>query len=467
MEGYTQVCFEDPNCPATFIADPEAIKEMTRPKAPFIQDSKAVQKLFGTYGPSLVILEGDEWKRHRRITQKAFSEENAKLVWSESVLVIEKLFEKWDSQYGREVYVPQITMITEALALMVISSAALGQRMSWDDLNKKTPPGYTVSFQQAITIVARTVLTRALTPSWTEGWSEATRTMATGFREFGRYMQDMATTYRRKGTLDQDLTGTEVLAQTPTDTLFEIIMAASEGETPEDSKAFTDREAMGNIFLFLMAGHETTAHALAFSLGLLALHPEVQNEVYAQIKQTLGSRQRLEYSDLNDLKLATGTLLESLRMYPVALRIAKLVAEDSVLTVARNGPGTGESMREKIFLPAGSRAVIAVTAVHYNPRYWPEPEEFQPTRFTDSYNRDAFLAFGVGRRACVGRKFAETEGAAVLATILSKYEILVDHTKFQTIPGESLQARRERLLRPNYHITIAPENLPLVFKRRA
>ncbi|KAG9080149.1 hypothetical protein FRC06_007013 [Ceratobasidium sp. 370] len=154
-------------------------------------------------------------------------------------------------------------------------------------------------------------------------------------------------------------------------------------------------------------------------------------------------------------------------MYPAAPRLTKIAAEDSVLSVARNGKGADENARETIFVPAKSRVVIATLAVHYNPQHWEEPEEFRPSRFVDAYNKDAFLAFGVGRRACLGRKFAETEGTAVLAIILAQYEISIDHSKFPSIPGESPQARRERLLRPYYMMTLAPEHLPLVFKRRA
>ncbi|KAG8733269.1 hypothetical protein FRC10_000330 [Ceratobasidium sp. 414] len=215
-----------------------------------------------------------------------------------------------------------------------------------------------------------------------------------------------------------------------------------------------------------MAGHETTAHGLAFSLGFLAAYPDVQQQVYAQVKRTLGSRERLEYADMNELKLVTGTFLEALRMYPGTPRLTKIAAEDSVLSVARNGPGSDENTRQIIFVPAKSRVAIAIPAVHYDPRHWPEPEEFRPSRFVEAYNKDAFLAFGVGRRACVGRKFAETEGTAVLATILSQYEISIDHSKFPSIPGEGPQARRERLLRPCHMMTLAPENLPLVFKKR-
>ncbi|KAG9119214.1 hypothetical protein FRC07_005846, partial [Ceratobasidium sp. 392] len=80
--------------------------------------------------------------------------------------------------------------------------------------------------------------------------------MATGYREFAKYLRDMVASYRREGKLDQALTGTEALGMTPTDNLFKIIMAANEGEATEENRSFADNEVTGNAFLFLMAGHE-------------------------------------------------------------------------------------------------------------------------------------------------------------------------------------------------------------------
>ncbi|QRV84002.1 cytochrome P450 family protein [Ceratobasidium sp. AG-Ba] len=288
---------------------------------------------------------------------------------------------------------------------MAISAAALGQRMFWDEnINKHLPTGYTISFQEAITVVSRNVIARAVTPSWAEGWFESTRLMSAGYKQFGHYLRDIADSYRRRGKLDQDLMGTETLALAPTDNLFKIMMTASEGEPTEQDKILRDEEVTGNAFLFLMAGHETTAHAISFSLGLLAFYPEIQQEVFEQVKKVLGSRERLDYSDITNLKLVTGAFYEALRMYPLAPRIARIATEDSVLSISTSSQENSGYGRKNIFVPVGSRVVIAVTAVHYNPQYWPNPEEFRPSRFAGEYNKDAFLAFGSGRRACIGRK---------------------------------------------------------------
>ncbi|QRV95697.1 cytochrome P450 family protein [Ceratobasidium sp. AG-Ba] len=447
-DGYIQMALTAPNCPTIFLADPQAIKEATRPRSAVLQDVELAKDFLGLFGPNVSTLEGDRWKHHRKISQRAFTEKNLQVVCSETVLVTEQLLDYWNEQQGRVVSIPQITDTTEKIALMVISSAALGQRLSWNEDESKSPPkGYDTSFQKALTVVSRQMLLRLAVPPWAEGWTAATRGVATGFRDYKKYLHDMLASYSMQGRLDEEMMRTKGVLSAPADNLFNIMVSASKQAKIEEGEGLADEEVVGNAFLFLFAGHETTSHALSFSFGLLALYPEIQQEAYMQ--------------------LVFGIFMESLRLYPVLPQIQKITAEDTVISVARNGSGTDENDRENIAVPAGSTVVFSHVATHHNPRYWPEPEEFRPTRFTEPYNKDAFLSFGVGRRSCIGRKFAETEAVAVLATVLARYKISVDSTKFKSIPGESILARRERFLkRPSYYLAAKPGFMPLLFTRR-
>ncbi|QRV83982.1 cytochrome P450 family protein [Ceratobasidium sp. AG-Ba] len=410
----------NPASPTVFLADSQAIKDITRPRSGVVQEVEVPKVFLGMFGPNVSTFEGDTWKHHRRITQRAFTEKNVQLVWSESVLVTEQLFRQWDKEHGQVVHISKLSHVTETLALMVISSAALGQRMSWrGEPNKLLPLGFKVSFQQAISTVSSSIL------------------------------------LRHGGKLDQNVMGTKDVTLAPTENLFSVLMSASEEDMAAAGKGLADDEITGNAFLILFAGHETTAHALAFTMGLLAAYPEVQSEVYAQ-----------EYTDMSQLNMVTGAFMEPLRMYPVVPQLAKVAEEDVVVNVALNGPDSSKDDRANIAIPAGSIVIMSTLGIHYNPRYWPQPEEFQPSRFCEDYDKDAFLPFSTGRRVCLGKRFAETEATAVIATILAKYEISIDATKFPTIPGEAIHARRERLLRPYHFLTMVPENMPLVFTHR-
>ena len=85
-------------------------------------------------------------------------------------------------------------------------------------------------------------------------------------------------------------------------------------------------------------------------------------------------------------------------------------------------------------------------------KYWTDPDAFRPARFLGEYPRDAFLPFSGGPRGCIGRGFAETEGVAVLALIISKYRVEVKEEP--QFAGETFQQRKERLLKSQYSLTI-------------
>ncbi|KAG9122952.1 hypothetical protein FRC07_000436 [Ceratobasidium sp. 392] len=450
--------------PIVFIADPQAIKELAWQRTRFTKWVEPIERAIGQFGPHLVSAEGEAWKRQRRINQKAFTERNIQLVWSETTTIMKELFSMWEEKQGGEVRIQQITDVTEMLALMAISSAAFGRRLSWDKKAEVIPKGYKMSFRRALSIVSSSPVLRAIVPGWADGLTEKWRTMSMAYAELMKHLQEMKAARRSEGKKDPAATGEIDVSLSSTDNLFDIMITASDTETTD--KALSEEEVTGNAFIFLVAGHETTAHALAFSLGLLALNPEVQEEVYAHIKSVIGTREVIDYVDLSDLKLVTGVFLEALRMYPVVMQVQKLAQEDTVLSVARNGPGKDEHTREEFLVPAESLVYISVLGTHYNPTYWPEPERFSPARFTETYNKDAFLAFSAGHRSCIGRKFAETEATVALAMLLIKYKIAIDDKRFPPLTGESTQARQARLLEPSHLATLAPRDLPLMFKRR-
>ncbi|KAG9102757.1 hypothetical protein FRC06_001209 [Ceratobasidium sp. 370] len=460
-DGYVEVSMTSPTDCVVFIADPQAYKEITRPRAPFVRPAEALKKFLGLFGDNMFTLEGEEWKLHRKIGHRAFTETPPTLVWNETMTVIEQLFEIWDLNPGQKVRIGHAKDMTKTLTLMVISSAALGHRLSWTEDYERPWPGFTMSFQKAVGVVSTSLVERVFTPKWADELTEKTRTMSAGFDELERYLRQMIETHRNRGQQLHDSSSGDPSSKLVAENVFSVLVAASDQNAIETGRGLTDQDVIGNAFLFIFAGHDTSASALAFTLGLLALYPQVQQEVHEQIKQVMGSRSHLDYADMEKLKLVTGAFWESLRMYPVTSFNTRIAERDTVLSVARNSTG-----REDIIVPANSRVLISHAAIHYNPKYWPEPEEFRPSRFSGAYNRDAFVPFSTGGKACLGQKFAEAEATATIAAILARYEVSVDSSLFPDIPGEGIRARRERLLRPEHMMSVAPRKVPLVFTRR-
>ncbi|GIY30714.1 cytochrome P450 3A29 [Caerostris extrusa] len=175
-------------------------------------------------------------------------------------------------------------------------------------------------------------------------------------------------------------------------------------------------ELVAQCVIFFLAGYETTASTLAFSTYLLALHPDVQEKLYEELVDTVNkTKGELTYEGLQSMKYLDNIISETLRLYPPATRTERLCVEDYELG------NTG------ITVPKGMIVTVPVYAVHRDPEIYPDPEAFNPDRFSteEKATRDpyTYMPFGVGPRNCVGMRFALTEVKVCLAYIVANFKI--------------------------------------------
>ncbi|KAI1786708.1 cytochrome P450, partial [Ganoderma leucocontextum] len=427
-----------------YIADPKIVKEIIGARARFPKPTEqyAVMRVFGT---NLLATEGDEWKHQRKIVAPAFSERNNRLVWDETVRVLEDLFQ---NEWGpREVVdVNHIMDITVPITLLVIGVAGFGRRISWNE-DKIPPAGYTMTFKDALYEVSHRLLWRLLFPEWMLRWGTSTmRNLLRANKELEKYLVEMIEA-RRSAAVKEERND-----------LFSSLLDANEAEEDNMAKV-SDDALLGNVFLFLVAGYETTAHTLAYAFILLALYQDEQEAFYQNIKTILPANRNPTYEDFSSLSYSLAVMNETLRLFPPVVSIPKVNVDDTTFTTTN---AAGE--KRTIFVPRNAYITICTPSLHYNPRYWDEPEKFKPARFLGNYNRDAFLPFSGGPRGCIGRGFAETEGVAVLTLIVSRYKVEVrEEAQFK---GETFEARKKRVLKSLLGLTVYPERAPLVFKRR-
>ncbi|KAI0703435.1 cytochrome P450 [Cytidiella melzeri] len=430
-----------------YVADADALNEITTHRARFPKPIEQY-KLLQFFGGNIVASEGDEWKRYRKISAPAFSERNNKLVWDETKLIVRDLFENvWGSK--KEISVDHALDVTLPLALFVIGVAGFGRRVRWSD-DENVPSGYTMTFKTALQTVSKGVFVRLVLPQWLLklGPTQYIRDIRNSFDDLQHYMLEMIRERRHVETKEARYD------------LFYNLLDANEMEPEEGESNLTDSELIGNLFIFLLAGHETTAHTLCFVFALLALHPEVQEELYEHVKSVVPHGELPEYEHMSDLAYCMAVLYETMRMYPPVHSIPKSVAEDTTLTITN---ATGE--RTTLIMPQGSSISMHTPGLHYNPRYWNDPHTFNPKRFLDpTWLRDAFLPFSAGPRACIGRRFSETESVVTIAMIVLKYKITVKEEKH--FAGENWEQRKERVLRSKPGITMTPLRVPLTFTRR-
>ncbi|MEM9210875.1 MAG: cytochrome P450 [Pseudomonadota bacterium] len=214
-------------------------------------------------------------------------------------------------------------------------------------------------------------------------------------------------------------------ARTPPD-LLDLLL---DGEDPETKRRMNTTELRDNLLTFIVAGHETTALTLAWSLYLLAFDPVAQDRVAEETRRVLGS-DAATTDTVDQLIYTEQVVKEALRLYPPAAFISRTAQSDDELC--------GREIRPK------DTVMMPIYALHRNRLLWDEPDHFNPDRFApgQDYDRYQFLPFGDGPRICIGMQFAMIEAKIILATLINRF-------RFELMP--------ERVPKPQMILTLRPE----------
>ncbi len=246
--------------------------------------------------------------------------------------------------------------------------------------------------------------------------------------------------WRALGQLDRVVNGIVAarrqVEEQPPD-LLGMLMSAVD----EDGQGLSDRQLRDEVLTMLLAGHETTANALAWTLYLLGRHPQAQERV-AEEAAGLGEG----IPDPAKLSFTRAVLNESMRLYPPAWITSRAASEDTELD--------GQPVAR------GTFAFLSPYVLHRHPEIWPDPEAFLPERWVEErplgvderpVPKDAFMPFGAGPRKCIGSHFAMMEATIVLATLLWGFRLSL-------VPGHEV--------RPQASITLRPEGGVVMSLRR-
>ncbi|XP_028561349.2 cytochrome P450 3A12-like isoform X3 [Podarcis muralis] len=187
----------------------------------------------------------------------------------------------------------------------------------------------------------------------------------------------------------------------------------SNGSDPS-YKGLTDDEILAQAFTFVFGGYETNSNSLGYTAYFLAIHPDVQQKLQAEVDTILPNKAPLTYDAIMQLEYLDMVLNETQRLYPFGGRLERLCKKD----VEING----------VTIPKGTLVMIPPYTLHRDPEYWPEPEEFRPERFSkenkDKIDPYTYLPFGAGPRNCLGMRFA-------LVTMKVAIAILMQHFSFK------------------------------------
>nr|QLI62169.1 cytochrome P450 20 [Streltzoviella insularis] len=178
----------------------------------------------------------------------------------------------------------------------------------------------------------------------------------------------------------------------------------------------TDEIIAAQAFVFYAAGYETSATTMAFMLYTLAQHPDIQNKVIEEIDEVLKIHNgQITYDTLKDMTYLDKVFNETLRMYPIVDPLQRNAQIDYKV------PGTNVTIKK------GQTVLIPVLGIHHDEKYYPNPEIFDPERFSsekmNSRHPCAYIPFGIGPRNCIGMRFAQTQSRVCIVKMLSRFRV--------------------------------------------
>jgi cytochrome P450 len=386
------------------VTEPAGIKHVLQTNFQNYYKGFAYDKLGPILGRGLATSNGADWQRQRSLAQPAFHRGR---IESFANVMVETTHERIADWAARSQAQP-LCMSDElrGLTMSVVSKTLLGSDV--------TDPRGAVG--QALVVMLREAYRRVVTPFRVPDFIPTP-----GNVRFNRAVSVL-------DGLVRDTIRARRQERSHADDLLGMLMAAREEATAE---GLSESQLIDEVKTIFFAGHETTALVLGWTLYLLSIHPEIEKRVCAELEGELGGA-AATLESLGRLTYLDRVLSEATRLYP------------PTWVFARDARKADEIAGHPI--PAGSTILISPFASHHNPRYWRNPEGFDPERFSER-NAGAivphtFLPFGAGPRHCIGSHFALLEMKAILATVLQKYELhLAPGRRVEPEPGFSLRVK--------------------------
>jgi cytochrome P450 len=391
-----------------FVADPACIEEILVKKAELFRKDRTSRLLSRVVGNGLLVNEGESWLRQRRLVQPAFHHQQLQSYATLMVDAIERASAGWRSGQLRDVHEDMM-----GVTMNIVAESLFGTDLSADagDIGRIIAE-LMEEFGRILGLAAR-----FQPPVWVP--------TPTNLR--------LRRSRRRIDEVILRIINARRNSEDNRNDLLSLLMRARD----EGGGGMTDAQVRDEAVILFLAGHETTALALTYSLYLLATHPDCQRRLEEELGRVLGGR-RPGLADLESLKYTESVVLESMRLYPPAWGIAR----EALAPVEIGG----------YRFPKGAAFVMSPWVVHRDSKSFAEPDSFEPERWDNDLARRlprfAYFPFGGGPRVCIGNRFAMMEAKLVLAGALQRFGFEpTPETKLALFPSVTLRPRHGVRLR--------------------
>ncbi|GGR65507.1 cytochrome P450 [Nocardioides luteus] len=384
------VSFPVPGAPALLLNDPADVRHVLQTSArSWSKDTIQYAALARVTGPGLLASAEPNWIEHRRLAAPAFHHQRLEAVGDEVRAAARSAI---SARLGgcHAAAIADGAVVDVAELTHTIGLDAVGRALFSTDLSEHAQDLLTATSDSADLVVrlGRSILPRA---EWTP-----TRTNLR-LRSARRRLDAATAAIIAERRARNARAGGPGRTTHHGDDLLGLLL----------DSGMTDGEIRDELVTMVIAGHETVAAALAWTLMLLAENPQAQDRVRAELEAHPGPVPLVGHRE--SLPWTRAVVDEALRLFPPAWAISRRAHRDDELAGRH--------------VPAGTLAIISPWLVHRRPDIWPEPEAFRPERFLDGTARTGYLPFGQGPRLCIGREFALGEMVLVLAELLREHRI--------------------------------------------
>lgn len=364
-------------------------------------------------GNGLPLIDGDFWLHERRLLQPAFHRERIAALASTASRVIDSFLRNWE-HHARSNQPIDLDDEMMRLTLTVIIKSMFNS-----DIDDKIQ-----SLSHAFNVASKFMLWRSQ-----QMWAPPLSVPVPRNVEYNRAFQVLNDTIY---PLIADA------RKNPKDDLLAMLLAMRDEETGE---GMSDQQARDEVVTIFFAGHETTAAAMTWAFYLLSEHPEVEERVRDELATILNGRAPA-FADLPRLTYTQQVINEVLRLYPPAYLFAREAVTEDVI--------------DGYLIPPKTLIFITPFITHRDPKYWHDPETFDPDRFTPeqvaSRPRHHYYPFGEGPHVCIGNNFALMEMQLILATALQRFRL-------KLVPNHPIDFKPEATLRPKHGMKMTVEKV--------
>ncbi len=339
------------------------------------------QEVRDAAGDSLFVLPNEQWRPRKRALQPVFTKHNVRNFGGHMASAAQEFVDRWRGG----------GVVDLDIECRRVAMRSLGRSLLGIDLNERAD-----TIARCMHVASSYTADRALRPLRAPRWlpTPARQRMRAAVGAMREITDAMVRACRA-----------DPARQAP---LVQALIAASD---PETGQPLSDEDISNDLLIFMLAGHDTTATALTYSLWVLGRHREAQERVAAEAA-AIGARE-LTPEDVSRLGYTVQVLHEALRLCPPAAGVARLATRDIAVDGYR--------------VQAGSLVALGLYALHHDPDLWPAPTVFDPDRFSaenvKARDRWHFLPFLGGGRPCIGEHFARLETTLALATIVRAMRI--------------------------------------------